>query len=65
MWPLGPGQEEMSSSWVLLLTELIFLLVLGTKPGPGTLMANALHQVLSWSCWVSWLGIFTCLVRLL
>ena len=41
MWPLGPGQEKMSSSWLLLLTELIFLLVvLGTKPGPGGLVAK-------------------------
>lgn len=33
MWPLGPSQK-MSSSWVLLLTELIILLaVLGTEPG--------------------------------
>lgn len=37
MWSLGPGQE-MTASWVLLLTELVFrLAVLGT-----TLMTNVL-----------------------
>lgn len=42
MWPLGPGQK-MSSSWVLLLTELIILLaVLGTKPGLAHSTANVL-----------------------
>lgn len=59
------GLWVLARTWVLLLTELAFLLVLGTKPGPGTLMANVLHQVLSWPCWVSWLGISTCLVRFL
>lgn len=37
MWSLGPGQEA-TSSWVLLLTELVFrLAVLGT-----TLVTNVL-----------------------